>query len=140
MKERNVVDLLGTWLLVSCVNYRDEEGTPTFGTPPAGQLQYTADGRMSAFLMDPAWAERSDPAADSFTDFFGYGGLWQREGDRVAHDILFSSHPARVGTRFERIVRELGPDRIQLETIPEVSKSGKTYVSRLEWVRCPGGA
>ncbi len=130
-----MTDLLGAWWLVDCVNYRDGQGTPTFGTPPGGQIQYTADGRMGAFLMDPAWAERGDPKADSFAEFFAYGGTWTREGDMVRHLILYSSVPGRVGTTFERVVRVIDHDTIVLETVPEVSKSGKTYVTRLTWKR-----
>lgn len=132
-----MTDLLGAWSLVSCINYRDEEPTPTFGTPPSGQIQYTAEGRMSAFLMDPDWAAsgRGDAVPDSFTEFFAYAGTWQREGDLIRHRILFASVPARVGTTFERQVNVLGPDRIELVTIPEVSKSGRTYITRLVWQR-----
>ena len=128
-------NLNGAWCLVECVNYRDGVPTPTFGTPPAGQIQYTADGRMGAFLMDPAWAERGDPKADSFTEFFAYGGTWSREGDMVRHLILYSSQPGRVGTTFERVVRVIDHDTIVLETVPEVSKSGKTYITSLTWKR-----
>ncbi|WP_085808924.1 lipocalin-like domain-containing protein [Sphingomonas sp. TZW2008] len=130
-----MVDLLGAWSLLSCVNMRDGEETRTFGDPPSGQLQYTADGRMSAFLMDPAWAARGDTTADSFTEFFAYAGTWRREGDRVHHDIAFSSVPTRVGTSFTRIVKVIDADRIVLETEPEVSKSGRTYVTVLAWQR-----
>ena len=58
----------------------------------------------------------------------------------MRHQILFSSVPTRVGTAFERRVRVIGPDTIVLETIPEVSKSGKTYITCLTWQRvAPGG-
>lgn len=128
--------LLGAWSLVSCINYRDDEATRAYGNPPSGQLQYTADGRMSGFLMDPAWAERGDPAADGFTEFFAYAGTWQRDGDAVTHRVLFSSHPKRVGTSFVRTVKVVDDDTIELLTVPEVSKSGRTYVTRLLWKRC----
>ena len=52
-----------------------------------------------------------------------------------AVDAVFASLPARVGTTFERQVNVLGPDRIELVTIPEVSKSGRTYITRLVWQR-----
>jgi hypothetical protein len=130
-----MIDLIGAWSLISCVNMRDGAATRTFGDPPSGQIQYTADGRMSAFLMDPAWAARGDQGADSFTDFFAYAGRWRRDGDRVYHDILFSSVPTRVGTSFTRIVNVIDRDRIELETIPEVSRSGRTYVTVLTWQR-----
>lgn len=134
-----MVDLLGAWSLVKCVNYRDGEPTRTFGDPPSGQIQYTADGRMGAFLMDPEWAARGKVAADSFTEFFAYGGTWAREGDLVRHQILFSSVPGRVGTAFERRIRVIDQDTIVLETIPEVSKSGKTYITCLTWKRVAAG-
>jgi|UPI00069681B4 hypothetical protein len=130
-----MIDLLGTWTLLSCVSQRGSEERRTFGNPPAGQLQYTADGRMSAFLMDPAWAAAGDPKADSFTQFFSYAGTWRRDGERVTHDILFASQPTRVGTTFVRLIVPLGEDRIELVTEPEVSKSGQTYVTRLTWQR-----
>ena len=132
--------LIGAWRLVSSINYRDGVGTPSYGTPPAGQLQYTEDGRMSAFLMDPAWvarggAGRDGGPADSFTDFFSYAGSWRLEGDIVTHDIDLASAPARVGTRFVRRVRMVDEDTIELETAPEISKSGVTYLARLVWRR-----
>lgn len=130
-----MVDLLGTWTLISCVNHRGDEQVATFGQPPAGQLQYTADGRMGAFLMDPAWAAAGDPAADSFTQFFSYAGTWRCDGDQVTHDILFASQPGRVGTSFVRQIVPVDDDTIELVTAPEVSKSGKTYITRLRWQR-----
>lgn len=134
-----MIDLLGTWALLSCVSQRGSEERRTFGDPPAGQLQYTADGRMSAFLMDPAWAKGSDPKADSFTEFFAYAGTWERDGDRVTHNILFASQPTRVGTRFVRLVEPVDADTIELVTEPEVSRSGQTYVTRLMWRRVTAG-
>lgn len=135
----SMTDLLGTWTLVSCVNQRGDQERKTFGDPPAGQLQYAADGRMSAFLMDPAWAARGDPIADSFTQFFSYAGTWRREGDRVTHDILFASQPTRVGTSFVRLIVPLDDQTIELITEPEVSKSGQTYVTCLKWKRVTSG-
>ncbi len=130
-----MTDLLGTWTLVSCISQRGDAQAHTFGTPPAGQLQYTADGRMSAFLMDPAWAATDDPTADSFTQFFSYAGIWRRTGDMVTHDILFASQPRRVGTSFIRRIVPVDADTIELITEPETSKSGQTYITRLMWKR-----
>lgn len=130
-----MADLLGTWSLVSCVSQRGDAEVLTFGHPPAGQLQYTADGRMSAFLMDPAWAAAGNATSNSFTEFFSYGGTWRRDGDMVTHDILFASVPARVGTSFTRRIVAVDDDTIELVTEPEVSKSGQTYITRLLWKR-----
>jgi hypothetical protein len=131
-----MTELLGAWSLVSCIHYRDDEATPAYGDPPSGQIQYTADGRMSAFLMDPAWAARGKPAADSRTEFFAYAGTWRLEGDEVTHEVLFCSHPGSIGARFVRRLTVLDDDRIELLTAPEVSTSGRTHVSRLVWQRC----
>ncbi len=130
-----MTDLIGTWTLVTCISQRGETEVRAFGDPPGGQLQYAADGHMSAFLMDPAWAAAGDPVADSFTQFFAYGGRWRREGDRVTHDILFASQPTRVGTSFVRRIVPIDADTIELLTEPEVSKSETTYVTRLLWKR-----
>jgi hypothetical protein len=135
-KECRILELLGTWSLISCINYRDDEVTYAYGDPPAGQIQYTADGRMSAFLMDPAWAERGNSEADGFTEFFAYAGTWQRDGANVTHHVLFSSSPKRVGTSFVRRINEIDKVTMELVTLPEISKSGRTYVTRLRWARC----
>ena len=50
-----MIDLVGAWSLYSSINYRDGVGTPSFGDPPSGQLQYSREGRMSGFLMNPCW-------------------------------------------------------------------------------------
>ena len=127
--------LIGAWSLVSCVNYRNDVGTPAFGEPPAGQIQYTSDGRMSAFLMDPAWAGRGETAARGVSDFFAYAGRWLLDGSRVTHDIEFCSIPSRVGTRFVRTLQIVDEHRIELLTDPEISKSGAVHVTRLIWER-----
>lgn len=135
-----MISLLGAWTLVSSINYRNDEGKPTFGEPPAGQIQYTADGRMSAYLQDPAWAARgeNDKVPDSFTEFFSYGGTWERDGDQVKHTILYASVPTRVGTQFERTIEVIDDNTIRLVTAPDTSKSGAVYVTKLTWKRVAG--
>ncbi|MGE0830568.1 MAG: lipocalin-like domain-containing protein [Hyphomonadaceae bacterium] len=134
-------NLIGAWALVSSVNYRNDVPTPTFGNPPRGQLQYTPDGRMGAFLMDPAWAAKGESAAHGLTDFFAYAGTWRLDGkdgegrDKVRHVIEFASIPARVGTQFVRTIVPHDENRIELVTDPEISKSGAVYVTRLVWRR-----
>lgn len=132
-----MISLIGAWTLQSSINYRNDIAKPTFGEPPAGQIQYTEDGRMSAFLMDPAWASKGDAnsVADSFTEFFSYGGTWERDGDQVRHQILYSSVPTKVGTSFERTIEVIDENTIRLVTAPETSKSGAVYVTKLTWKR-----
>ena len=132
------MDLIGAWRLIESISFRDGVGTPSFGVPPAGQLQYTADGRMSAFLMNPMWAAtRRMDVADSFNEFFAYAGRWQLERDAITHDIEFASVPGKVGTSFTRRLEVTGPDTIVLHTEPEVSRSGLTYTAELRWQRWP---
>lgn len=128
-------DLIGAWALQSSINYRGGVGAPTFGEPPSGQIQYTAEGRMGAFLMDPAWAARGEALASSFTEFFSYGGRWELSGDQVRHFIEFASIPTKVGTDFVRTVTVIDADTIELTTAPETSKSGAVYVTKLVWKR-----
>ncbi len=133
MPDLTSADMIGAWSLQSSVNYRDGVGTPAFGTPPAGQIQYTADGRMGAFLMDPSWAGRGVVETSGFTDFFSYAGRWVLQGDQVTHFIEFASIPSKVGTEFVRTVSVIDENTIELTTAPEVSKSGVTYITRLIW-------
>ena len=130
-----MTELIGAWSLVSSTNYKNDIGKPTFGEPPSGQIQYTKDGRMSAFLMDPDWVERGDSRADSFTEFFAYAGRWVLDGDQVRHHIEFASVPGKVGTDFVRTLTILDNRRIELMTAPETSKSGAVYVTKLVWKR-----
>ena len=130
-----MTDLIGAWSLVSSINYKNDVGKPTFGTPPSGQIQYTRDGRMSAFLMDPDWVAEGDQKADSFTEFFSYAGRWKLEGDKVRHDIEFASVPTKVGTHFVRTLTVIDKNTIELKTAPETSKSGAVYITKLVWKR-----
>ncbi|MFW2366432.1 MAG: lipocalin-like domain-containing protein, partial [Desulforhopalus sp.] len=49
--------LIGAWSLFSSIQSRNGIASKTYGDPPSGQIQYTADGRMSVFLMNPCWQE-----------------------------------------------------------------------------------
>lgn len=128
-------DLIGAWSLQSSVTSRNGVERATFGVPPAGQIQYSADGRMSAFLMDPEWAARGVVAADSASEFFSYGGAWEFDGTTVRHHIEYASVPKVVGTTFVRTVKPVDANTIELLTEPETTRSGAVYVVRLVWKR-----
>lgn len=130
-----MIDLIGTWSLESSISYRNGEGTPSFGDPPVGQIQYAADGKMSAFLMDPAWVEKGDPTAKGLSDFFSYAGRWTLTGNQVRHDIEICSIPMKVGTAFERTLTPKDENCMELSTAPETSKSGAVYITILRWRR-----
>ena len=130
-----MIDLVGAWSLHSSINYRDGVGTPSFGDPPSGQLQYSREGRMSGFLMNPEWPGRPTAEADPFDEFFAYAGRWRRAGDQVTPWVDFCSVATKVGTQFVRTVNVISDTRIELVTAPETSKSGRVYVTRLIWDR-----
>ena len=130
-----MVDLIGAWSLVSSVQYRDGVPKATYGAPPSGQIQYTADRRMSAFLMRPEWAAAGVAEADPFDDFFAYAGRWTLEGDTVHHDIEFCTTPALVGARFTRFIKLLEDGSIELTTAKETSRSGAERFTILRWRR-----
>ena len=130
-----MVDLIGSWSLESSILYRNDEPRPTFGKAPQGQIIYAEDGRMSALLMDPAWAKQGSKEADPTTEFFAYGGEWKRKGNEVFHTVLFASAPKAVGTVFKRTINVLTDDKIELITAAETTKSGAIYVTKLVWNR-----
>lgn len=136
----DAAQLLGAWTLRSSVQTRNGVPSPTYGTPPGGQIQYTADGRMSAFLMDPDWAATGENATRQYDRFFAYAGRFELVGDDVHHHIDFCTMPRRIGTVFVRNVGFIDADTIELTTAPESSPSGAVYVTRLVWTRCAAGA
>ena len=73
-------DLIGAWTLVSSIQSRNGISSKSFGDPPSGQIQYTEDGRMSAFLMDPCWKDIGENATKQ-TDLFFFlrGGMETRK-------------------------------------------------------------
>lgn len=131
----NVDKLIGAWTLISSVQSRNGVISKTFGDPPAGQLQYTRDGRMAAFLMDPEWARDGKISADEADRFFAYAGSWQLLENEVRHSIEFCSAPSKIGTVFVRFVKFVNDNEMELVTAPETTRSGNTYETKLVWRR-----
>ncbi len=127
------MNLVGAWSLVSSVQSRNGVESRSFGDPPSGQIQYTGDGRMSAFLMDPAWKEKGENATRQADLFFAYAGRWEIMGNEIHHVIEFSSVPAKIGLVFVRTFRFIDDDKMELTTAPETSPSGNVYETRLVW-------
>ncbi|MEM9225081.1 MAG: lipocalin-like domain-containing protein [Pseudomonadota bacterium] len=130
-----MIDITGAWTLNSFIRYKGDVPEPAFGTPPSGQIQYTPDGRMSAFLMDPAWPATGNLQPTPATEFYAYAGRWHLNGDKVHHFLEFSSLPNQVGREYTRTVKVIDDNTIELMTEPDISSSGKVYVSRLIWSR-----
>ena len=127
--------LIGAWSLISSIQSRNNVISRTFGDPPTGQIQYTDDGRMSAFLMDPAWARTGKNAVEESDRFFAYGGRWEVNENKVSHFIEFCSVPTKIGTIFVRDLKFLSKNEIELTTEPETTKSGNVYETKLIWRR-----
>jgi hypothetical protein len=123
----------GTWTLDrwSALKNGAQDGYP-MGEDALGQIIYADDGHMCAFLMRADFAAKDAPAtADTC---LSYAGTWQFDGDRITHQVQFSSLPHWVGRPLVRDVTRHGGDLI-LRTAPETSKSGNRYEHELVWRR-----
>ena len=131
----NANKLIGAWSLLSSIQSRNGVSSKTFGDPPSGQLQYTEDGRMSAFLMNPCWKSTGVNATTQSDLFFSYAGQWEVKDSEVHHLIKFCSAPSKIGTTFVRSIRLVNETEIELTTAPERSSSGSVYETKLTWKR-----
>lgn len=127
--------MLGAWSLISTIHSRNNVISRIFGDPPSGQLQYTDDGRMSAFLMDPDWAKTGKNAVEESDRFFAYAGRWEVTENKVIHHIEFCSAPKKIGTTFVRYLNFLSENEIELTTERETTTSGNVYETKLIWRR-----
>ena len=105
---------IGTWKLISW-EMRQPDGTVhyLFGKNVVGYLIYTADGYMSAEIMDPD-RQQSDPnfpletaAAQTLSDsdraraystYLSYCGTYTVDGDTVTHHVKAGLIPAWTGS------------------------------------------
>jgi hypothetical protein len=134
---------IGTWRLVS---WEIEQPDGTLGHPygrhPIGFLMYTADGYMSAHIMDPD-RRQSDPRhpletapaqtlseadrARAYSTCVAYCGTWRVEGETLIHQVLTALIPSWTGSDQVRHFR--------LEAGRLIIASGG---QRLVWERAPG--
>ncbi len=123
--------IAGTWHLhawTSLINGAND-GHP-MGKDAKGQIIYTEDGHMSAFLMRADF-HASGSAATADTSL-AYGGTWQFDNGKITHQVSFASLPHWVGRPLVRTVDRDG-DTMILRTEPEFSKSGNRYEHALVW-------
>lgn len=131
-------DLIGTWQLVDWHSLRN--GVPNgfpMGEDAMGQIIYSAQGRMAAFLMRADFHEKPQGTYPDPDTFIAYGGTYRTEEDRVIHDVLYASLPHWLGRPLVRTIVREGDD-VLLNTAPEMSKSGAEYVHKLLWRRVSG--
>ncbi|HJO05112.1 MAG TPA: lipocalin-like domain-containing protein [Acidobacteriota bacterium] len=140
--------LVGAWTLVSWQRTAaDGAVTDAYGGNAAGQIVYTANGRMSAQLMRPG---REFPEAESSTGeemrsailggFFSYYGTYTVDHDNavVTHNVEGALLPSWVGSQRPRAFTFDGPDRVTLSTAPDPDRTNGA-VSVLVWERVSSG-
>ena len=116
---------IGTWKLMSW-EFTQPDGTIQYlyGKDVVGYLMYTADGYMSAQIMDPD-RQQSDPSfplematgqtlpdsdrARAYGTYVAYCGTYTVEGDKVIHHVKAGLIPSWTGSDQRRRFRfELG--------------------------------
>lgn len=140
--------LLGAWALLS---YTDEQdGQPDahpFGITPQGVLIYTADGFVSAQLMNPTRApvrsadwHGGDPSelAQAAAGYIAYCGRYEvnEEQRTITHIPSVALLPNLIGVEQHRTISlDAGLLTLQTEALPSVT--GGLTSSRLEWTKIP---
>lgn len=142
-RQKIVTALLGTWKLQSFTTEDLATGQKTdlFGAHPDGYLNYGADGRMFAILLEehrkaPVGVMPSDAERIAlFNGFCAYAGTYSIDGDMVSHHVDASWNESWTGTTQVRRFRIDGKQLI-IETVPDVNPvTGKRSVSVVVWGR-----
>lgn len=134
---------VGTWRLRSARRkiLATGETAPLWGERPSGTLIYTAEGRMTALVLDqnrkaPGGAAPTEAEAVSlFRSMVAYAGRYTVEPDRVIHHVEQSWNQAWTGTDVVRFY-ELEGNRLTLTTAPAPNpRDGEMSVSTMVWER-----
>jgi hypothetical protein len=144
-------DLVGTWRLVSWASHRSDGTTvaPFGGAATTGLIVYSADGFMSATLMEVDRRSLGRPVRTSadvaeaageeveaaFKGYMAYCGRYSisDDGRTVTHHLECALYPDWVGTDLVRFA-ELDGDRLTLTT-PAVDVGGVEQHGELVWER-----
>jgi hypothetical protein len=139
--------LVGAWSLISWQIFGDTDLllSEPYGSRPAGLLQYTADGWMSASISHaerPALPVGISPRrisaellADAWRSYFHYAGRWRIEADCVIHSVTQSLNPNMVGTEQVRHMH-FGPATLTLTGMENVGQNNRRH--ELLWHRADG--
>lgn len=138
---------VGAWSLASWESRSaDGEVTLPYDGNPAGQITYTADGRMSAQLMQVGreFPDASEAGGQEMRDailggFFSYYGDYSvdMEAGVVTHHVEGALLPSWVGSDRPRSFTFDGPGRLILNTEPDPARGGGA-VGTLVWERVSG--
>jgi hypothetical protein len=139
--------LIGAWRLVDVVE-EPVDGSPVrrpHGERPVGLILYTADGHMSAQIMErdrPAVvsADWSDLTAEEYAEeargYFAYCGSFEVDeaAGTVTHSVEASLFPGWVGSAQLRVVKFDG-DALELSSALPALSGGTQVITRLSWER-----
>ena len=139
-------ELLGAWRLHSYVSVGvDDVDDVLFplGDHPRGFIMYTADGYMSAQLMDPdrRLFAANDPhaappgeLASAAAGYLSYSGPFTVDGDVVSHHVEVSLLPNWVGGEQKRRATLHG-DTLTLSPADPLLMGGRLRNATLVWIR-----
>ncbi len=121
----------GAWHLKKWTALKNDApaGYP-MGEDAQGQIIYSEDGYMCAFLMRSDFKDQPE-LGDADTSL-SYAGTWSFDGTRISHEVQFSNLPHWVGRTLVRLVNSQDKT-MELRTEPEFSKSGSKYEHLLVW-------
>jgi hypothetical protein len=131
------IDLIGYWRLVAVTNWTDGVLTNAhaMGPRPGGYITYSPAGRMMVVLDRRSVGEAKLKGRYSPEPIFAYCGGFTRTGGVVVHHLEMCTTVGDIGTDYVRRI-EVAGDHLFL-CIEPVTKGDNTYVSKLEWERCP---
>ncbi|MBM3504391.1 MAG: lipocalin-like domain-containing protein [Alphaproteobacteria bacterium] len=126
--------LIGTWEMVRWeTRYDDGRVIFPMGEDAQGQLLYTADGHMAAFLMrrgrprfttGEALTASAEEKIAAWNSFYAYAGRYRiAGGDTIIHTVEASMYPNWVGDEQRRLAR-FEDGQLVLTTPPQTTKRG----------------
>ncbi len=131
-------DLLGAWELASWSLVYTDGRPPEYpmGEDARGIIMYTADGHVSATLMQkdrPAVAPGTPAeAAAAYAQSFAYAGRYEVRDNTAYHSIEIATNPALIGITSTRHI-ELAGDTLTLSG-PDFA-GGSPRTQRIVWQR-----
>jgi len=139
----DITELIGAWKLIAA-EFRRSDGKITYpwGNPPAGQIIYTAGGRMSAQIMDPSRPKfiardhmkgTDNEVRTAFEGYQAYYGTYDinEKEKTISHLVEGSVFPNLVGHTLKRYY-EIAGSRLTLST-PPMLMSGQSVTVILIW-------
>jgi len=135
--------LVGSWRLVACEHKRSDGSSHyPWAKDAQGTLIYTADGRMSAFVMKanrkPFHAKgffdgSPEEKARAVDDCLSYSGRYRVESNQVIHILELSLFPNWIGTEQARFFKLEGSS-LSLSSLPYPTPTG-SETAYITWKR-----